>query len=176
MNEAEEIIQFFEKADTMMAAYPSLIENLREHIRLHLEKSQPLLKGVEAALIAPNDKAFLRRAYQDLEKAKRTAFLHLKSFRDGLANVKSMNDIGSAESSVASWSMSIARAMDDVLDYDYENGDVLPPPHQHSAEITKRYYEIFRYDVDDPRSDRQLDAVLNYLRTVKNPWAKYAKS
>lgn len=158
----------------MMAAYPGLIENLREQIRLNLEKGQPLLKGAEAALIAPNDKVFLKRAYQDLERAKRTAFIHLKSFRDGLVNGKSMNDIGSAESSVASWSMSIARTMDDVLDYDYENGDVLPPPHQHSAEITKRYYEIFRYDVDDPRSDRQLQAVLDYLRMVNNPWAKYA--
>ncbi|OKH90126.1 hypothetical protein [Thalassospira sp. TSL5-1] len=159
----------------MMAAYPGLIENLREQIRLHLENGQPLLKGAKAALISPNDKAFLKCAYQGLEKAKRTAFIHLKSFRDGLANVKSMNDIGSAESSVASWSMSIARTMDDVLDYDYENGDVLPPPHQHSAEITKKYYEIFRYDVDDPRSDHQLEAVLNYLLTINNPWAKYAR-
>lgn len=174
MNEAEEIIEFFEKADQTMAAYPGLIENLREQIRLHLEKSQPLLKGAEAALIAPNDKAFLKRAYQILERAKRTAFIHLKSFRDGLVNVKSINDVRSAKISVADWSMSIARTMDDVLDYDYENGDVLPPPHQHSAEITKKYYEIFRYDVDDPRSDRQLQAVLDYLSMVNNPWAKYA--
>lgn len=175
MNEIKEIVELFQKADEMIVDYLGMMEDMQHHIRAHLERNVPLPTGACVALNAPYDKVFLARALQDLNDDKKVVATHLNAIRTGIADAKKIMDIGLITILVLDWSTNAERSMETVINSGYKQSDILPPPIYYWIPISHKWHEIFRYDVDDPRSDQQLNAVLHYLRTVNNPWTKYQK-
>ena len=173
MSNARKLVAVFKQADEKFARYVGMIETMRYHIRMRLERGVPLPEGARVALIEPDDEAFLTRALEELKKDRSIAEMHLKVFRKYLAKATPM-EVLDAKNLLMSWALSISRTMEDVVDdFLYDDSDVLPPPVNYMSDTRKEFRKYFHFLSDDPRFDQTLNAVAHYLQTVENPWAQY---
>ncbi|ATG47763.1 hypothetical protein CEW89_09425 [Celeribacter ethanolicus] len=174
MSEAREIVALFQRADQMMTDYIRMVEVFRGHVFAKVQHNVPLPRGVRVALQKPDDDAFLAMAYLDLERDIEVLRTHRDALRRELASVQKSIDITQAEIIMIDWSNNAGRSMETVLDYDYMESDILPPPYMYWQLIRENYHKYFRHEPGSPQDVAQSNAVLHYLRTVENPWAQYA--
>lgn len=174
MSEVKEVILLFQKADEMIVDYLGMIENMQRHIQVYLERNVPLPKGARIALNEPDNNEFLAQALIDLDDDKLVVSTHLRAIREELSN-PSANAISNAKNLVTNWSLHIDRSMETVINQGYKESDVLPPPPNYWSPINKEFRRLFPFLTDDPRWKKKMEAVSNYLRLSKNPWAKYQK-
>ncbi|OCX63726.1 hypothetical protein BFP70_12020 [Thioclava sp. SK-1] len=170
MNEAVDIVELFKRADRMMGEYLGKISETREHIIEKLQKNVELPHGVRVALKRPDDKAFLVKAHQDLKEDIEVLTIHQNSFKRELGAATKITDISRAEISMMNWPNNADRSMESVLDYDYLESDILPPPHVYWQTIERDYYKYFCHKAGSPEDIAQATEILRYLNTVENPW------
>ncbi|OCX63725.1 hypothetical protein BFP70_12015 [Thioclava sp. SK-1] len=176
IDQISEVVALFQQADNMIVDYLGMMENMRQHLRARIDHDTPLPPGAIEALHhgVENDIPWLSRALIDLEDDKRVVAGHLTQMRKALATATQPSDVESAHILLGNWANNADRSMESVINQNYQQSDIMPPPPNYWAPISHRSSDLFRYQSGSPQDEALLNAVLIYLRNVQNPWARYA--
>jgi hypothetical protein len=178
MNEAEDIVGLFKLADELIVNYLVKVESLQKHIHDRIERNVPLPPAAVVALHSgvENDVVWLHGAVGDLDDSQRKIAAHLARIRAKLS-IKEHNyqTVADAKNLVTGWANNTDRLLDSVINQYYQHSNLLPPPAVYWKPINDRFYDYFPFLSSDPRWQKKMGNVANYLRSVDNPWAKYRK-
>lgn len=163
-------IESFHAAEQAIDTYNKRIRNVIFLITDHLNAGAPISNELRDLLMNRTQAPHLRRCMFILDE--NAIILHKQKQR--MLNMLGNNDVSGAVSLARGLSSALLRSLESVVGENPYESDLLPPAYAHFKTMKQAMQTVFPRTIDSPLETKEERQFSEYLRTIENPWAKYA--